>query len=130
MASLTAYFLVKIMPFWGLTLTGASVVFLTPLVYVTNKEFIDEHLSNANEMVNAQSAQFRDLAGGHMATAGSTLKSYAGDYTTKAQEMVGGATGKRSPSSGSTVKAADFPTAPKQEPAVSEKLVPEPQLAA
>ena len=125
-----AYYLIKIMPFWGLTLTAASVVFLTPLVYVTNKEFIDEHLSNANEMVSAQSAQFRDLASGHVATAGSTLKNYAGDYTTKAQEMVGSATGKRSASSGSTVKAEDFPKAPKEAPTVTTGITPEPQVAA
>ena len=125
MASFFAYFLIRIVPFWGLCLLGTSVIFLTPLIYVTNQELIDHHVANANEIMAAQSAQIRDLAGQHATTASSTFKSYAGDYTAKAQELIGSATGNKA--SGSKVKSEDFPKAPKQEPLVNK--VSEPQLA-
>ena len=130
MASLLSYYLIKIVPFWGLSLIGTSVVFLTPLIYVTNKELIDHHLANANDVVSAQGAQFRDLASQHTATATSTIKNYAGDYSVKAQELIGSRTGNRSASSSSTLKAEDFPKAPNAAPAANVPASTEQPIAA
>ncbi|KAI4155168.1 MAG: hypothetical protein LQ340_001182 [Diploschistes diacapsis] len=127
LASLLSYYLIRIVPFWGLSLIATSIVFLTPIIYITNQEFIDHHLANANDIMNSQSAQIRDLAGQHASNASNTLKNYAGDYTAKAQEMIGSATGSKN-ASGSNVKAESFPQAPTQEPAANSTAA-EPQPA-
>ena len=83
-----------------------------------NRELIDHQISNAHGVINAQAAQVRDLAGQHTSKAAGTMKQYAGDYSSKAQEYIGSVRGS-SPTVGK--KAQDFPAVPKQEP-VSEKL--------
>ncbi len=133
-ASVISYWLIKIVPLWGLSLIGVSCIYLGPLIYMTNKDLIDEHLSNASNLVNQQAGQVRDLAGHHTARAHETVKAYAGDYTSKAQEYIGNARGRSTspevtsskPMSNAPVKsepgsepkygASDFPHAPKQEP--------------
>ena len=118
------------MPFWGLSLIATTVVYLTPLIYISNQELIDHHVANANDVMAAQVGQVRELAGQHGAKAASTLKGYAGDYSAKAHEMLGTATGRgRSTSPEVTMKSEDFPQAPKTEPAVNTTPVAEPQLA-
>lgn len=132
-ASVLSYWLIKIVPLWGLSLIGVSTIYLGPLIYMTNKELIDEHLSNASNIVNQQAGQVRDLAGHHSARAQETVKAYAGDYSAKAQEYIGNARGRSTspevtsskPTSNTPVKsepgseprygASDFPHAPKQE---------------
>lgn len=131
-AALTSYYLIKILPFWGLSLIGVSCIYLGPLIYMNNKELIDTHLQNASDVVNTQAAQVKDLAGHHTARASETVKAYAGDYTSKAQEYIGSGRSK-SPEMPSKPAAAnaptksepgmeprysdgDFPHAPKQEP--------------
>ena len=87
---------------------------------MSNKEIIDTHLANAQDVVNTQANQVKDLAGHHTARASSTVKQYAGDYSAKAQEYIGSARGnsnspeiaKASPA----YSSQDFPHAPKQEP--------------
>ncbi|MCJ1228755.1 hypothetical protein MMC12_005418 [Toensbergia leucococca] len=133
-AAVVSYWLIKIVPFWGLSLIAISTVFLTPLIYMTNKELIDHHVNNASQVVNSQASQVKDLAGHHTARATETVRAYAGDYSAKAQNYIGSARGRStSPeiSSGSmassnpikseagvppSYSSSDFPHAPKQEP--------------
>ncbi|MCJ1359078.1 MAG: hypothetical protein MMC33_009078 [Icmadophila ericetorum] len=124
-----SYWLIKFVPFWGLSLIATTSIYLTPLIYISNKEFIDHHLSNATDVVNAQAKQVTDLANYHTQQATSTVKNLAGDYSAKAQEYIGNARGRStSPELSSKIKSepgltaspsyksSDFPHAPKQEP--------------
>ena len=133
-AAVLSYWLIKIVPFWGLSLIGVATIYLGPLIYLSNKELIDEHLSNASNIVNTQANQVKDLAGHHTARAQETVKAYAGDYSAKAQSYIGSARGrsnspevtspkseanaplKSEPGSDPKYSPSDFPHAPKQEP--------------
>ena len=131
-AALMSYWLIKIVPFWGLSLIAVSCIYMGPLIYMTNKELIDHHVRNASEAANAQANQLKDLAGHHTARAQETVKSYAGDYSAKAQEYMGNVRGRSTspelnsskPKSNAPIKSepgdrpqynsGDFPHAPKQ----------------
>ncbi|KAK1752124.1 Reticulon-like protein 1 [Echria macrotheca] len=102
-----SYYLVKIVPYWGLALIATTVVFLTPLIYTTNQELIDSQLKHASEIVNAQTAQLKTVAQKHTEQASQITKQYMGDYTAKAQSLIKGAR--------PDVKASDFPAAPKDD---------------
>ena len=132
-SALIAYWLIKFLPFWGLSLIVTSTIYLVPLIYVNNKELIDHQLANASEVVNSQANQVKDLAGHHTARATNTVKAYAGDYSAKAQEYIGSARGrsnspeipnksaantplKAGPGAPPSYSSSDFPHAPKQEP--------------
>ncbi|KAI4113295.1 MAG: hypothetical protein LQ345_005696 [Seirophora villosa] len=126
-ASIISYWLIKFTPIWGLSLITVSLLYLGPLVYMSNQEFIDHHLENATNVVNAQATQVKDLAGHHTSRAIETTKAYAGDYTSKAQGYIGGARGSTSPMGAKSgaksgpgdapaYQSSDFPHAPKQEP--------------
>ena len=132
-AAVVSYWLIKIVPFWGLSLIGVSCIYLGPLIYMQNQELIDEHLANASEVINNQAVQIKDLAGHHTARAQDTVKAYAGDYSAKAQNYIGNARGrstspevanskssanapiKSEPGSQPKYSSSDFPHAPKQE---------------
>lgn len=130
-AALVSYWLIKFLPLWGLSLIAVSTIYLGPLIYISNKEVIDQQLGNASQIVNSQANQVRDLAGHHAGRASSTVKAYAGDYTSKASNYIGSA-GRRSnspelsysssppkksePGSAPKYTSSDFPHAPKQEP--------------
>ena len=134
LASVVSYWLIKILPFWGLSLIGICCIYLGPLIYMTNQELIDHHLRNASDAVNSQTTQIKELAGQHTARASETVKAYAGDYTAKAQEYIGNARGRSTSPEVSSPKSSanapvkseagsapnyspsDFPHAPKQEP--------------
>lgn len=113
-----AYYLVKIMPLWGLALTATSALFFVPLVYSSNQELIDSQIKNASDIIGEQTSQFRAVAGKHTAQATELTKQYMGDYTTKAQQLLGRvATDSMTPvpvgsEPASDVKEADFPAAP------------------
>ncbi|KAL9623525.1 MAG: hypothetical protein Q9160_002206 [Pyrenula sp. 1 TL-2023] len=130
-AAFFGYWLVKWLPLWGLGLLSTVVAYLAPLVYIQNKEIIDEHLNKATNVVNNQAAQVRSLAGQHTSRATSTMKQYAGDYGAKAQEYIGTARQKMpSPTlnkaqPAKSVDASAFPTAPTQDPAGTTKTEPE-----
>ncbi|KAI4133724.1 MAG: hypothetical protein LQ338_000053 [Usnochroma carphineum] len=130
-ASLISYWLIKFTPLWGLSLIAVSLMYLAPLVYMSNKEIIDRNLENITNVINAQATQVKDLAGHHTSRATETVKAYAGDYTSKAQSYIGSARSPSSPkgaqagpSSGAAsgpgsapaYQSSDFPHAPKQEP--------------
>ncbi|KAH9909128.1 Reticulon-domain-containing protein [Xylariomycetidae sp. FL2044] len=117
-AAFLSYYLVKIVPYWGLALIGTTVLFFVPLIYTTNQELIDHHIAQASDVINSQTAQLRQVASKHTSQATEITKQYMGDYTTKAQQMIRGqsaspeATSKPSPQSG--LKETDFPDAPKE----------------
>jgi hypothetical protein len=131
-AAVACYWLIKFVPFWGLSLIGVSCIYLGPLIYMTNKDLIDEHMANASNIVNSQATQVKDLAGHHTARASETVKAYAGDYSAKAQNYIGNARGrstspevssskpmsnapiKSEPGSEPNYSSSDFPHAPKQ----------------
>ncbi|KAI9847563.1 MAG: hypothetical protein M1837_002137 [Sclerophora amabilis] len=94
LAAFISYYLIKIVPLWGLTLIGTVVTYLTPLVYLNNKEIIDGHVQNLSDVVNKQAGQVKDLAGQHTSRAVGTAKQYAGDYSSKAQGYIGSARGR------------------------------------
>ncbi|KAL8795612.1 MAG: hypothetical protein Q9195_001850 [Heterodermia aff. obscurata] len=128
-AALISYWLIKFTPLWGLTLIATSTLYLTPLIYKSNKDFIDAHLENASNVVNSQATQVKDLTAHHVGRYSETAKQYAGDYTAKAQNYMGGARGrstspeipknapiKSEPGDAPAYQPSDFPHAPKQEP--------------
>lgn len=119
-----SYFLVKIVPLWGMCLIATSALFLIPLVYTSNQELIDHHVKNATEIVSQQTAQVKSLASHHASVAAETTKQFASEYTAKAQEMIGRRSSASPPATTPTTtikteppayKPSDFPAAPKQE---------------
>ncbi|MCJ1425082.1 hypothetical protein MMC29_002970 [Sticta canariensis] len=130
-ATLLSYWLIRFLPFWGLSLIAVSTIYLGPLIYITNQEFIDQQLENASGIINTQANQVRDLAGHHAGRASNTVKAYAGDYTSKASSYIGSARHRSNspelsyssnppkqsgPGSPPQYTSSDFPHAPKQEP--------------
>ncbi|EHL02923.1 putative Reticulon-like protein 1 [Glarea lozoyensis 74030] len=121
-----SYYLIKFVPFWGLTLISTTVIFISPLIYKTNKETIDHYVAQATDIVNQQSKQVRDMAAQQASRASETTKQYVGDYSHKAQELIGNARGRsNSPTAvksepalkqdSPAFKADDFPVAPKED---------------
>ncbi|CCF43908.1 hypothetical protein CH063_03189 [Colletotrichum higginsianum] len=84
-----AYYLVKIVPFWGLSLIATTALFMVPLLYTSNQELIDAQLNRAGELIGQQTSQFRSVASKHTAEATNITKQYMGDYTAKAQQLLG-----------------------------------------
>jgi hypothetical protein len=113
---------------WGLALISTSTLFLAPLIYKTNQEIIDHHIKNASNVINQQTEQVKQLASHHAARATDVTKQYVGDYSAKAQGIIGGARPRStSPAVSakpskvdakdniSAYKSEDFPVAPKEE---------------
>ncbi|KAF6842266.1 cell lysis protein [Colletotrichum musicola] len=114
-----AYYLVKIVPLWGLALIATTSIFGVPLIYTSNQELIDAQLKQASEVINQQTSQLRNVASKHTAQAADITKQYMGDYTAKAQQMIG----RRSASPEAVPKPAAAPAAPAA-PVVEEKDFP------
>ncbi|EMD00785.1 hypothetical protein BAUCODRAFT_183090 [Baudoinia panamericana UAMH 10762] len=87
--TLLTYFLIQITPAWGLALLFTTLTYFTPLVYITNKDFIDGHVENASNIVNQQTQQMRDLAVHHSNRAMEASSQALKDASSKAQEMIG-----------------------------------------
>lgn len=135
MSAFISYWLVKVVPYWGLALIGTTVLFTAPLIYTSNQELIDHHLRNAQQLVNTQTEQLRQAAGTHTARATEITKQYVGDYTSKAQEMLRGKSASPQAASPApaapaapAVKDSDFPAAPKEDIKVEEPAVPAPEI--
>lgn len=104
-----------------MTLIGTSVLFLAPLIYIQNQEFIDEQLNHASGVISAQATQVKDLASEHAGKGFESVKAYTGAGAAKAQELVGTAKqnlpsptlSKSEPTASNTVHEDAFPTAPK-----------------
>ncbi|EKG17191.1 Reticulon [Macrophomina phaseolina MS6] len=97
LASFISYFLIKWLPLWGLSLIATIVVYMGPLIYIQNKEEIDEYLRHTEQLLNEQTNQFKELASQHSTRAQKQLKVYADEYSSKAQEMIGQAKSKAFP---------------------------------
>ncbi|KAK3687347.1 Reticulon-domain-containing protein [Podospora appendiculata] len=89
-AAFLSYYLVKIVPYWGLALIATTVVFFAPLIYTTNQELIDAQLKQASDIINDQTSQLRTVAVKHTEQATQVTKQYMGDYTAKAQALIKG----------------------------------------
>jgi hypothetical protein len=107
-----SYWLITVVPVWGLALTGTCILYLAPLIYINNQEFIDTQLDAANNMINDQTAQLKELAGQHTGKATESLRGYAGDYGAKAQELINQ---MRSKAIGQGITEADLPSPPKED---------------
>lgn len=95
---------------------------MAPLIYVKNKDLIDGQVEHASQVVSAQTAQFRNVAGQRTSQGLSSMKHYGGEYASKAQVMVGNARQKipvpgtsGAQSQSSTVNESQFPQAPNAE---------------
>ncbi|KAK0669302.1 Reticulon-domain-containing protein [Cercophora samala] len=125
-----SYYLVKVVPYWGLALIATTVVFFAPLIYTTNQELIDSQIQHAGEIINDQTEQIRSLVQKNTEQATQVTKQYMGDYTAKAQSLIKGAVGQEDGHK-SDLKPTDFPAAPKEdfkssEPVVSKEIKSEP----
>lgn len=106
----------KLLPPWGFALFATSVIFITPLIYVSNKELIDSQIQHASEVVGEQTTQLKNLTAEHTSKGLETVKQYTGDYTAAASEYIGKSRQKIPVVGGisqSDVKSTDFPDAPK-----------------
>ncbi|KAH7145760.1 Reticulon-domain-containing protein [Dactylonectria estremocensis] len=122
-SAFASYFLVKLVPYWGLAVIGTTVVFLVPLVYTSNQELIDAQIQNASDLINSQTAQVKDVASKQIGQVSALSKQYAGDYTGKVQALLGGKTPSRQvivrPE---PVAETEFPNPPTEEPTNAEKV--------
>lgn len=114
-----SYYLVKVVPYWGLSLIATTVLFFAPLIYTTNQELIDSQLKHASEIVSAQTSQLRTVAQKNTEKATQVTKQYMGDYTAKAQSLIKGAQ-----TNGKELKPTDFPSPPKEDFKASEFKAP------
>ncbi|KAI1209886.1 Reticulon-domain-containing protein [Annulohypoxylon truncatum] len=113
-----SYYLVKIVPYWGLALISTTLLFFVPLIYTTNQELIDHYLKQASDVVESQTVQLRQVASKHTSQATEITKQYMGDYTAKAQQMLRGRSASPEAASKpaqSNLKESDFPKAPKED---------------
>lgn len=118
LGAFVSYYLVKVVPYWGLALIATTTAFFVPLVYTSNQELIDNQLKQASDIVNAQTAQLRTTAQKHTAQAAQITKQYMGDYTAKAQQMVRGRSGSPEVVAKPATKsyqAEDFPAPPTED---------------
>lgn len=120
LSAFLSYYLIKIVPFWGLTLLSTCVIYLAPLVYIKNKDLIDGQMEHASEVISAQTNQIKEIAGEHTSKGFESMKQYTGDYAAKAHDLMGSARQKIPATVGGqakpTVKESQFPATPKNEP--------------
>jgi ABC-type multidrug transport system fused ATPase/permease subunit len=146
-AAFTGYWLIRFIPFWGLAVIAVTTTYFTPLIYISNREIIDEQISNVQEIINSQTNQLKDMAGERTSHATGLMKQYVGEYSSKAQGYIGSrrsaspeATKLVSPVKRETVTEsvktepiADFTapiTAPVSEPVIKHEDFPEAPKAA
>jgi uncharacterized membrane protein YfhO len=105
-------------------LISTSVLFLTPLIYKSNKQLIDEQIANLSQIVNQQTTQVKNIASQNLAAATETTKQYASEYSAKAHDLIGARGRSVSPTLSqkpkpvaekTNIKSEDFPAAPKDE---------------
>lgn len=81
--------MIRFVPFWGLAVLSITTAYFAPLIYISNREIIDEQIANLQEIINSQTNQLRDLAGERTSQATGLMKQYVGEYSSKAQEYIG-----------------------------------------
>lgn len=126
-AAFLGYWLIRFVPVWGLSVIAVTTAYFGPLVYISNREIIDEQIKNLQDIITAQTNQLKDLAGERTSQATGLMKQYVGDYSNKAQEYMGRRSAspemakapvpvKPEPVSEPAIKTEDFPEAPNAEP--------------
>lgn len=119
-AAFISYYLVKLVPYWGLAVIGTTVAFVVPLIYTSNQELIDEQLHHASELINSQTAQIQSVASKQMEQVSNISKQYAGDYSGKVQDLLRGKTPSRQkidkPEQPISTKQPQFPSPPTEDP--------------
>lgn len=128
-AAFLGYWLIRFVPVWGLTVIAVTTAYFAPLVYISNREIIDEQIKNLQDIIAAQTNQLKDLAGERTSQATGLMKQYVGDYSSKAQEYIGRRSAspemakvptpvktEPAPVPEAAIKTEDFPEAPKVEP--------------
>jgi hypothetical protein len=145
-----SYYLVKLVPYWGLAIISTTVIFFVPLIYTSNQELIDEQIHNISELVDAQTSQVKDVAQKQLGQVSALGKQYAGDYTEKVQDLLRGKTPSRqvivrpgapaaketefpSPPTDDLINVeqpekVEFPEVPKEEPNHASEKEPVPVL--
>ncbi|KAJ5679898.1 hypothetical protein N7462_008142 [Penicillium macrosclerotiorum] len=140
-AAFTGYWLIRFVPIWGLAVIAVTIAYLGPLVYISNREIIDEQIANLQAIITSQTNQLKDLAGEHTSHATDVMKQYVGEYSSKAQEYIGRRSAspemskvaatpvKTEVAAEPQVKTEDFPEAPTAEPVAQsiESVEPAPQ---
>ena len=120
LSAFVSYYLIKVVPFWGLSLLTTCVIYLAPLIYVKNKEVIDGQLEHASNVITAQTHQIKDIAGERTSKGLESVKQYTGEYAAKAHDLMGSARQKMPATVGGqskpAVKESEFPVAPSSEP--------------
>ncbi|WEW62011.1 hypothetical protein PRK78_007511 [Emydomyces testavorans] len=86
--ALSAYWLVRFLPLWSLALIGVTIAYLGPLLYLSNKEFIDEQINTLQDMINTHAREVKQMAEAHTSQATGIVKQYVGEYRAKAHEYV------------------------------------------
>ncbi|KAF8537593.1 Reticulon-domain-containing protein [Trichophaea hybrida] len=141
--SFFGYFLIKYIPFWTLLLLATFTAFTAPLIYINNKELIDEQIQRASDIVNAQVESTKKVTGKYAEDAAARARATAADVQTRLQAY----TGKTSPPASQTKSEVpstasahdylsgapnapdtplgthDYPKVPTQEPALDEPLL-------
>ncbi|KAF3482595.1 cwl1 [Arthroderma uncinatum] len=120
--ALISYWLVMFLPLWGLALIATCIAYLAPLVYITNKEFIDSQLGNAQEIVATQASHVKEMAETQTAQATGIVKQYVGDYRAKANGYIGSSS---APVPAITAPETAIEATPKAVPETVHESVPE-----
>lgn len=139
-AAFTGYWLIRFVPLWGLAVIAVTTAYFAPLVYISNREIIDEQINNVQAIISSQTDQLKDIAGERTSHATGLVKQYVGEYSSKAQEYIGRRSAspemtkvptpvKTEPVSEPQIKTEDFPEAPKVEPVAQSVEPAEPQQA-
>jgi len=89
LAALGSYGLIKIVPFWGLSLIGTCVLYMAPLLYMKNRGTIKAQLQRIEQVVTRQAYQLKDITAQQASRATETAKTLASDASSKAQQIVG-----------------------------------------
>ncbi|KAI1054845.1 hypothetical protein LB506_006760 [Fusarium annulatum] len=133
-AAFISYFLVKLVPYWGLAVIGTTVAFVVPLIYTSNQELIDEQLHHASELINSQTAQIQSVASKQMEQVSNISKQYAGDYSGKVQDLLRGKTPSRQkidkPEQPISARQPQFPSPPTEDPVTATEAPQIPTPAA
>jgi hypothetical protein len=107
---------------------AVTTTYFAPLIYISNREIIDEQISNLQEIINSQTNQLKDLAGERTSQATGLMKQYVGEYSSKAQEYIGSRRSTSPEMSKAPIKSEPIPEsviAPAAEPLIKHEDFPE-----
>jgi hypothetical protein len=110
LSAFISYYLIKFVPFWELSLLSTIVIYLGPLIYIKNKDVIDGQMVHASNVVSAQTAQIKGIAGERTSKGFESVKHYTGDYAAKAQVLMNDARQKIPSAAGATQQSTQQST--------------------